>query len=434
MKWSIKNYLMLFLFFPLLSAHSQERDSLLISMESALEIAGADNLTIQEYKFRQELAQASLTKAKEWWLPEVYAGVQTHYLNGTAMNADGRFFTDVHRENLWSGLGFNAAWDFGEGIYASRAERYKVEAMEFESQAERNQALLKVIDSYYDLLMTQLSSIAYRNMAEEADTIVQQLQVQVEIGRMYQSELLLAKSNLNLLKSKVLDAYKVYLSNTAELLNLLDLEPGTRLLSTDSILAPINLIPESEWNSSTEGILSKRPEYQQLSSGIQGLEIEKRTVTTGLLLPTLRIGTYYGVFGDVISPVYGTGEVNASLMWRIPLGDITTRGRLKEYDARLAIQQNRLRQFENQVNEEVLKAKSAMVTADEQLQLTSEAQELAEEAFEQTLQRQRLGTATALEVFKAQEFYLQARLEYLETVAEYNKAQYELYVEMGNNL
>jgi hypothetical protein len=50
------------------------------------------------------------------------------------------------------------------------------------------------------------------------------------------------------------------------------------------------------------------------------------------------------------------------------------------------------------------------------------------------VQRQQLGTAQAFEVFQAQEFYLRARLDFLKSVADFNKAQYRFYVGAGNNL
>ncbi|NCP84466.1 MAG: hypothetical protein GW823_06125, partial [Bacteroidetes bacterium] len=83
------------------------QDTIPINLEKVLELGGADNLTIKEYKERQELSLAELSKAKEWWLPEIYAGAQTHQLWGAAMNTDGRFFLDVNRQNLWGGLGLN---------------------------------------------------------------------------------------------------------------------------------------------------------------------------------------------------------------------------------------------------------------------------------------------------------------------------------------
>ena len=117
---------------------AKAQDTIPINLEKILELGGADNLTIKEYKERQELSLAELTKAKEWWLPEIYAGVQTHQLRGATMNADGRFFLDVNRQNLWGGLGLNAKWDFADGIYSAKAANLKNKSIQYLTQAERN--------------------------------------------------------------------------------------------------------------------------------------------------------------------------------------------------------------------------------------------------------------------------------------------------------
>ena len=132
--------------------------------------------------------------------------------------------------------------------------------------------------------------------------------------------------------------------------------------------------------------------------------------------------------------LYPTSQVNISLKWRIPMGRLAYEGRLKQYDAQVALQQNQIEQLSNQVDEEVNRARANLLTSHQQLELAEEAQSFAGEAVSQSLQRQQLGTAQAFELFQAQEIYLKTRLEYLKAVAQYNKAQYSLYVALGNNL
>jgi len=144
--------------------HSQENIQP-INLETALKLGGANNLTIQEYKQRQELTLADLSRAREWWLPDLYAGTTTHQLSGNAMNADGEILTNLNRQNFWGGLGLNATWNFGNGIYKAKATQLKVQASVYETQAEQNKALLEVIHTYYDFLASQLYYKAYQQLA-----------------------------------------------------------------------------------------------------------------------------------------------------------------------------------------------------------------------------------------------------------------------------
>lgn len=426
-----------------------QQDTLYIDLGKLLEVGGANNLTIEQFRKEQDRALADVAKAREWWLPEIYAGLETHKLWGAAMNADGGFFLDVNRSNMWTGLGLDARWDFGEGIYQSKAAELKAVATSHRTQAEKNQILLKTIHAYYEFLAAQLYSGAYREMADQADTIVAQLQIQVDAGIRFESEMLLAKSNRNHLKVKSLEARNDYMVSTAELVNLLNVPSQTPIVGLDTLLAPLDLIPESEWREvPAESIFMNRPEYRFLSTGLDATTAERKSTTTGLWLPELSVGINTGYFGglfDQVRPMrpddypdiqilYPTTSLNASLMWRIPLGRLAYRGRPKQFDAQVALKENEISQFKNQANEEINKSRSQLLMASEQLELAEESQALAKEAVEQSIQRQQLGTAMPFEVFQAQEIYLRARLDYLNAIASYNKSQYSLYVALGNNL
>ncbi len=143
MKYTIKYFVASLLLGATFTVNAQE--TLPINLQTVLEMGDANNLTIKKFKAKQELANANLLKAKEWWLPDVYAGLQTHQLWGAAMNADGRFFLDVNRQNLWGGIGLNADWSFAEGIYKTKSAKLQVQASVYETQAERNYTLLATI-------------------------------------------------------------------------------------------------------------------------------------------------------------------------------------------------------------------------------------------------------------------------------------------------
>lgn len=50
------------------------------------------------------------------------------------------------------------------------------------------------------------------------------------------------------------------------------------------------------------------------------------------------------------------------------------------------------------------------------------------------IQRQRMGTVRHFKIFQAQEIYIKSRLDYLNAVSTYIKAQYRLFVAVGNDL
>jgi len=422
------------------------QDTIPINLEKVLELGGADNLTIKEYKERQELSLAELTKAKEWWLPEIYAGAQTHQLWGAAMNADGRFFLDVKRQNLWGGLGLNANWDFADGIYNAKSANLRSQASQYMTQAERNQQLLKMIDSYYNLMTAQLNYNAYQNLVIQSDSIVQQIQIQVEGGLRYESELLLAKSNKNHLKVGMLNAKKEYNNASAALKKLLNIEQNLKLASADESLLPLDFTTELE--AVEDSTYLNRPEIKANELQFQALKMERKKYTTGLLIPELNIGTYASQFGRIsgnVSPMfpdqypetqqlYPTQALNVSLMWKIPLGALTYQGDKKSYDSKMRLNEIEAEQFKVQITEEIANATSDLQLGKEQIEIAKEALDFTTEALNQSIERQKIGTAKPFEVFQAQQFFLQAQLDYLKAVSSYNKAQYALKVAKGENL
>ncbi len=422
-----------------------------INLESVLMLGGANNLTIQEYKQRQDLALANLSRAKEWWLPSIYAGIQTNQLWGASMNSDGRFFLDVSSGNLWLGLGLEAHWNFSEGINKTKAAKLKAEASHFQTQAERNKILLKCIDAYYDFAAAQMHYLAYRRLTAYSDTISKQIDIQVQSGLLYGSELLLSKSSVSHLKIQMLHAKIENGKKSATLVKLLNLGPGIQLVNVDSVLSPLNLLSDAallDIGLELDSAYKNRPEYAAMELDLKSIEVEKKTVTSGLFIPELWLNTYGSNFGDLSGSVrlmlpakypdtkqlYPTGALNVSLMWKVPIGRLIYAGELKQFNAHITIAKTQMEDLRTMVNEEIVTASDALRAAKEQMEIAFEGSQFAAEALQQSIQRQELGTVRPFEILQIQEMFIKIQIDYIEAVSSYNKAQYALLVATGQIL
>lgn len=405
-----------------------------VNLESVLKLAGADNLTIKEYELKYQQSLAEQSKAKEWWLPSIYFGATTHYLNGAAMNTDGQILTDVQRSNLWGGLGIAMEWDFSKGIYSTLAAKQKAEAIQYQSTAEKNKMILQAVQAYFDLQAEQLKYFFLQQLVNQSDTLSQQIKIKVDAGLLYQSDYLMSQSNYNHLKISMLQTKIEWQNKSALLTNLLNLENNISLVSADTSLIPLKLIEQKNDTANYQNGFEKRPEYLGLNSELQSFQTLRKTANQGLLMPKLRMGFDNGGFGAYTTPLYNTYQFNASLVWNLPLGRFTYKGDLKKYDTQILIQQNELEQFKNQYQQEISIATSQLQITEEQMAVAKLALQSSTEALNQSIERQKLGTAKPFEVFQAQQFLLQAQTDYLKSVTEYNKAQYSIYVAIGNNL
>lgn len=414
----------------MLSAIAHAGETFQVDLETVLKLAGANNLTIEETRLHYRQALAEQSKAKEWWLPTVHTGITTHYLNGAAMNADGRIFTDVDRNNLWAGLGISAEIDFNQGIFGVLAAAQNAEAAFHFGLAEKNQTLLKAVQAYFGLQVEQLKTTFLQALVNQADSLARQLDLQVEAGLRYQSEALLAQSNAGHLKIALLQAKAEWQKKSALLTNLLNLNPEIKLVSADTALLPLSL---TSLPYGTEGY-ANRPEFKGLNAELKALQTARLTANEGLLLPKLTVGVQNGVFGAYQGPTQNTSDINASLLWKIPLGRFTYQGDLKQWDSKISLQHNKLAQFKNRYRQETATANAQLSVAVEQVAESEKALQQSAEALSQSIARQKLGTVIPFEVFQSQEFYLQAQIDYLQAVADYNKAQFALKVAQGEML
>jgi outer membrane protein TolC len=227
---------------------------------------------------------------------------------------------------------------------------------------------------------------------------------------------------------------------------LLNIEQNVKLVSVDESLLPLDFTVELE--AVEDSAYLNRAETKANELQFQALEAERKKYTTGLLIPELNIGTYASQFGRIngdVSPMfpaqypetqqlYPTQALNVSFMWKIPLGALTYQGDKKSFDSKIRLNEIEADQIKVQVNEEIANASSDVQLGNEQIGTAKEGLDLTTEALSQSIERQKLGTAKPFEVFQAQQFFLQAQLDYLKSISAYNKAQYGLKVAKGEDL
>lgn len=412
------------------SAQKVER----LSLEEVLKLGGANNLTIAECQAQQDLAMAQLASSKEWWLPDIYLGVNGHYLNGSAMNGDGFFFTDVRRKYFNAGVGFDAVWQPAQGVYGVKANAARTEVAKLKSDVARNEELLRITSLYYDCLLAQMTYTLYADLLKQSDTIVAHLTIEENAGLQYQSDLLLAKSNNRHLKYQMIEAEKESLQKATELAAMLNLPLGSLVIATDSMLAPITLVPEANFSGKLKPDHDNHPAVKSFSYEQQALQLERKSITSGLLIPELRAGLSGSYFGDVFSPLYPTNQFNWGVRWRVPLGQLFYKGMPRQYDARLSLVSIYRDQAIASINAEAQLAQLDLMISQEQMELARASSEFSREALGQTIGRKQTGTARPYEILQAQETYLQARMDLIKAAAAYNKAQFRMHVAMGNNL
>jgi len=417
-----------------ISCFGQQSKKIPINLPTILKLAGANNLTIKQYELQYELSLAQIDKAKEWFLPTISVGPTMHYLSGAVMQTNGSILNDATQKELWLGGGIIGTLDFKSGIYNVMAKKQQSVAVKFESQTQRNGIILEAISEYYDLIVAQFNYNQLFNLLSQSDTLSQQIKVQVDAGIRYQSEYLLAQSNYNHIYFELTDAQVQMRKKSDALLSILNIDTNALLISSDTGIAPMQIVPGATDTGLTSQYVQNRPEYKSMQAELNSVQAEKKSTTVGLLMPKLEVATPDAMLGTFGEPYNNSYRLDAGLLWDIPIGRIIYKGDLKTYNAEINMEQNDMQQFGNVVHQQVADARAQIELSAEQMNFSRQSLAQSNKALTQSIEREKLGTVQPFEVFQSEQFYVQAENDYLKAVSDYNKAQYQLYVAMGNNL
>ena len=402
-----------------------------ITLETVLKLSGTNNLKIAEINAKYELAKAKQLSSKEWFLPTVSPGLLLMGYGGNAQTIDGTFI-DVNKNSFWGGFGVSANWDLGENVYNYLASKQELESAGFANQVIKNEATLDAVTLFYSLGAAQSKVAALDLVMVKAEDIVRQIELLVINGSRYKSDVLLAKANLNHIKIEISRAKEKVRTNSNELLKVLNIKDQVLLLIGDSILVPVDLADTSSANLNTA--YENRPEINLSKSNLEALTIRRKATTTGLLLPSVNFGLNDGLYGPYFNPLANRYSYYFGATWDIPLGALFYAGDKKQFDARIRIEDIKLEGVKNTIRQEVMDAQAKVEGANEQMILAEASTGYARDALDQCMKRQELGIGLPLEVFQAQEQLLKVNIDLINAVSRYNKAQYELYVALGNNL
>lgn len=394
------------------SANAQ--DTLYLSHNKMLQMTLNQNLQIQSNELNFTLAKASFYKSIGKALPILGMGMNRYELSGFTQSTEGNF-VEVNKNNEWSGKSFRLSWDLSELLFNSVAKKKGVKAAFYSKAANNIDEKIKVFSNYYRLLASEEKAKAITSFISKNIEIIVQLQLQVSAGLRLQSELLLAQSNLNNLKIKLLQQQQITTELSQQLLATLNVE-GNYILKTDCDFYINNTTTINDLN--LEEKLNNRFELQQLSSEVSASKWQKNRELYGLFLPKISFGMNDGLLGPINQDALGNQNImTTSVQWSIPLGNIFPAGNYKTENSLYKLKMLEKSQLENDLRVEMHALLAAFNSANQQYELAKQSAEFAKLAYEQSLQRQQLGTASQLELFHAEKEYLNAKLIYIAAIA-----------------
>lgn len=406
-----------------------------IDLPTALRLAGAQNLDVQIA--RERLAEARANHESTVWqfFPWVAPGVAYRRHDGFIQNIEGRIL-DVQRDSYTAGPTIMAQLDVGDAIYKNLAAKQLVRASEHAVASVRLDSVLAAALGYFDLARAEASAEVARDAVRISTNYFNQLQQAVAAGLVFKGDLLRvqAQSEKNrLTKRQTLEARR---AASARLSQVLHLDPTIVLVPADTTLAPIELVATNvPLNSLVKQALAARPELKQGVAQIAAARDARAGALYGPLVPSVGAQVFAGGFGggkDGTARVFGESEdYVVTLGWRLGPGGLFDKSRKNAAQSRLTTARLLQEKLSEDIVRQVVEAQTKAIYGAEQLVIARRGLAAADEAFHLTRERKEYGVGAVLENIQAEQDFIRARLDYLNVIAESNKAQFLLSRAIG---
>ncbi len=408
-----------------------------IDLPTTLRLAGAQNLDVQLARAKLAEARAAHEGAVEQLFPWLAPGVAYHRRDGSAQFFPaGNVIDNAHLESYAPGGTVAAQADWGNALFAALQAHQLVRAASHALDAQRQDSLLAAAQGFFDLAEAQAGVGVAREAVRISADYENQLHRAVSAGVAFHGDELRVATQTErdrLLLRQVQEQQRVAAARLSETLHL---DATIELVPQETELVPLNLVqPDTPLGALVSQALVGRPELKQSQALLAAARAANNGATYGPLLPTLGAQVFVGGFGG--GPAGQHGEFGAAqdyfttLSWRVGPGGLFDPARRHGTRAQLSGAQFAREKIRDQITREVVETATRVRSLSDQIATARRALTNAEGTLRLTLERKEFGVGIVLENIQAQQDLTRARSDYLQAVAEFDKAQYALRTAVG---
>lgn len=425
-----------------------------IDLGSALRLAGVENPELNLARQRVVEAAALRQYAAVQILPSINLGTNYDSHTGTLQQSNGNILS-VNRSAVYVGAGSNAvaagtvnipgvvlSGNIGQGIFAFLTTKQVVVQRQFASLAVRNQVFLRVGLAYSELTRAEGHRAISLQARDEAREVARLTADYAATGEGRKADADRAATELARREGEILSAEGEILGASAELCRVANLDPSIRLQPTDAYVVPLPIIPDPQPLAELIAIgLLRRPELGERRAVIREALLSLEGSKVLPFSPTVLVGYSAGGFGggsNLVRPVFGSmsGRTDLDVLayWTLQNLGVGNLALIRVADARLKATKFQEIAVLNMVRAEVATAYARTHARFARIATTEAAIRASNEGFREDYEliRQR-GVRSVLPIELLNNFRLlnQSRREYLDSIVDYNRAQFELYVALG---
>ena len=426
-----------------------------IDLNTALRLAGVENPELNLARQRVVEAAAFRMFAAAQILPTLNAGTNYDFPHRRPIQQSNGNILSVNRSAVYVGSGANAiaagtvnipgvflGGNIGQGIFAYLTSRQLVSQREYATLAVRNQVFLQVAVAYSELLRAEGIRAVSLQARDEAREVARLTADYAATGQGRQADADRAATELARREGEVLASEGLILAASAELCRVLNLDPSIRLHPTDAYVVPLPIVPDPQPLPELIALgLLRRPELAERRAAIREAFLQLESAKVLPFSPTALIGYSAGGFGggsNLVSPVFGSmsGRTDTDVIayWTLQNMGVGNVALIKGARARLGATNFQQIAMLNRVRAEVAIAYAQTHARFAQIGTTEAAVRASQRGFREDydLTIQQTGRRVLpIELLNNFRLLNQSRREYLDAIVDYNRAQFELYVALG---
>jgi outer membrane protein TolC len=424
-----------------------------INLAAALRLSDARPLIVAAAQAGVWVAEADLTRAKVVWVPTALIGFDYTRHDGGGPDFNKGIMTVPSVNYFMGGAGLSLYVNFTDAIFEPLVARQVLDSSHWNVQTAKNDALKQTADAYFRVHQYRgmYAGAVYtvgrgRELVDKIDELSRDLVPRDEVDR--------ARNMLADLEQRAVLARQEWLVAGADLTQVLRLDPRAVVDPLEHDHAQITLIdPGRTLDDLMPVALANRPELASRQAIVQAAEVRVRREKWRPALPLFTINGFQhpgftlqaGVFGlgpnASMDQWRGRSDVTVQLVWQLEqfgLGNLAKIKRQRGLESRAIVD---FRGTQDMVAADVTRARARVQSAAARILQADRALRTGIITFNGHLeglsQTRRLGADLLVLTFRPQEAVYSLDLlnvafnEYYATVAEYNRAQFDLFHALG---
>jgi len=423
-----------------------------INLAAALRLADARPLVVAAAQAGVWVAEAELTRAKILWIPTLNLGFDYIRHDGGGPDFNKGILTSPSVNFFYGGAGLTGNLPTVDAIFDPLAARQILNARHWDVQSAKNDALLRTAGAYFDVHKYRgtYAGALYavgrgRDLLRRIDRLSEELVPRVEVDR--------ARNFLADLEQRAASARQEWRVRSADLTQVLRLDPRAVVEPLEHDHTQITLIdPGKTLDELMPVALTNRPELASKQALIQAAVAAIRREKARPFVPNILINGFQtpnemlqaGIFGlgpnSSLNQWVGRVDLSYQPLWQLDALGIGNLARIKQQRGLESMAIIEFYRYQDMVAADVTRASARLQSSAVRVLQADRSLRTGIITFNGNLeglqQTTRFGDVLVL-VTRPQEAVFALQLlytafeEYFGTVAEYNRAQFELFHALG---